>query len=119
MGTYLRYIHKVDIYQKITTEQPSGQRTSIFTPLSVATKCIYFPVFSGTRMSPSIEQYDTFKLTLPAEAEVDYGSRFYNITDRVGNPVDAGPFEVDSLLRQEGFSGKIHHLSLIIKRVIE
>lgn len=119
MATFMRYIHKADVYIKTVVVSASGQEKPTWTLTDQSVPCIYFPVSTDIRLTPTIGERDKYKMMFPAEIVIDYGTRIYNIVDRWGNVIDPGPLEIVSFLKQEGFSGKIHHLALEVRRVIQ
>jgi hypothetical protein len=69
--------------------------------------------------SSKLAEYEIINIFFPADAGITYGTRIYNITDRVGNLIDNGPFEVTALIFQPGYTGKTHHILTTVRRVLE
>jgi hypothetical protein len=119
MTNYMRLVHKADIYEKSTTRNAAGQAKATWASETADVKCYFVPRFAETRVQPTYEQWERINIFFNADAGVDYNKRIYNIRDRVGNVIEAGPLEVISVIKQSGFSGKVRHVMVTVQRVIE
>jgi hypothetical protein len=119
MSIYTTFAHRCDIWAKTQTANRAGQLAASWSIESSRIKCHYIPRVAVTRTKPTAEETETVTIFLPPDTEVAYGSRLYNIVDRYGNVIEEGPMEINAILKQPGFGGKIHHLALKAKRVIE
>lgn len=119
MATYSVLRHKVNLYSKSSAENSAGQKAATWTLAVTSQKCHYVPRIAITRTKPTYEETESVTMIFPANASITYGTRFYNLVDRFGNVIEAGPMQVDAILKHAGYSGKIHHLAVTAKRVIE
>lgn len=111
--------HRSDLYIKSTVVNSAGQKSPTWTLSSSDIKCHYVPRSSDTRTSPTQEEWDDIWMMFPADCGITYQHRIYNIHDKFGNVIEAGPLEVNGLLRQPGFSGRVHHIAVKVRRVVE
>lgn len=114
---YMQLRHRADIYTKSVTTNAAGQKKPSWTASQTNVHCQFIPRFALTRVSPTFEEREVVNIFF--SEEVSYDDRIYNIKDRKGNVIEAGPFEVVSVLKQPGFSGKVHHYVVQVRRVIE
>lgn len=119
MSVFTVFRHRTDVYAKVTTTTEAGQRRAEWIPRDLGVKCHYIPRVSIIRTAPTFEETEVITMFFPADSNLDYGCRLYNTVDRYGNDVEPYPMEIDSILRQPGFSGKIHHIVVKAKRVRE
>jgi hypothetical protein len=119
MTVHTIFNQRLDIWKKTQTKNNAGQLSATWAIESSRVKCHHIPRVAVTRTKPTAEETETVTIFVPNDTVINYGSRIYNIVDRYGNLIEAGPLEVDSILRQPGFGGKIHHIALKAKRVIE
>jgi hypothetical protein len=115
----LRYPHKVDLYEKTTTTQASGQKLASWTLSQERTPCQYAPDRTYIRVNPTAEETEKVIFFLPASATIDYGYRLQNVVDRKNNVIFPGPFEIVTILSFPGYGGKLHHYLVKAELVIE
>jgi hypothetical protein len=118
----MKMIHRADIYSKTTATNAAGQKKPTFAIETTGVHCHFaprYPRYGLTRVTPTYEQTEIINIFFPADTTITYGHRIYNVTDRAGNVIDAGPFEITALIPQPGWSGKLHHYLVTIKRVLE
>lgn len=119
-GTFLKFHHSVDIYQKHRTVNAAGQRYA-----TLSYHCT-IPVFAQWAQSSIVNQpyqgtVNELDLFIPKNYydDISYEIRFKDIKDRYGNIIDSSYYEVIGIEKKMQFSGKIHHLFVSLKRVIE
>jgi hypothetical protein len=118
--TYLRFVHTVDIYQKIIDVNAAGQKTITFTK-SATIPASYQSGVSERRIEPYIQNIEEYKFYISYQdaGYVTYNNRILNVKDRNGNVIETGPLEITSIRKQMGFGGRLHHLILGARRVVE
>ena len=118
--TYLRFVHTVDVYQKISSTNAAGQKTVTFTKLANI-PASYQSGVSERRIEPYIENIEEYKFYVSYQdsAVISYSNRISNVKDRYGNVIDTGPLEIISIRKQMGFGGRLHHLIVGARRVVE
>lgn len=118
--TYLKFVHTVDIYQKFTDVNAAGQKTISFTK-SATIPAIFQSGISERRIEPYIENIEEYRFYISYQdvKYITYNNRIENVKDRYGNVIETGPLEIVSIRKQMGFSGRLHHLILITRRVVE
>lgn len=119
MPIFTVFRHKVDVWNKTTTENAAGQKKPTWAVGISGEKCHYIPVTAITRTTPTYEETENVYIFMTPNSSVTYGSRLYNLVDRYGTVIEAGPIEIDGIFKEPGFGGKIHHLVIKAKRVIE
>lgn len=118
--SYFRYIHKCTVKSRIKTTNAAGQRVASWSSIRYLDAPCWYSTRSGAvRAAPVVEYQETISLIVPAEIEVSEYDRIYDIKDRDGNILDAGPFEVVSTLTKTNFYGRKHHTCLIIRHVMD
>ena len=116
----MRFPHNLDIYKKTVVKNAVGQKKPTWT-FSKNIKCSFTPKSdsrSFRRASITQENSEDFNIFMPS-IDLDIDDRLMNIKDRFGNIIYIGPFEIIEIWKQPGFSGKVHHLSITIREVIE
>jgi hypothetical protein len=118
--TYLRFVHTVDVYQKISSTNDAGQKTVTFTKLATI-PASYQSGVSERRIEPYIENIEEYKFYVPYQDTnvISYSNRISNVKDRYGNVIETGPLEIISIRKQMGFGGRLHHLIVGARRVVE
>lgn len=119
MAIYLRLNHRADIHSKTTVTNAAGQKKPTWTASATSVKCIFVARYAMVRTSPTYEERETINFFFPNDTTINYDSRIYNVKDRLGNVLDAGPFEIIAIIKQPGFTGKLHHYFVTARRVIE
>lgn len=118
--TFLKFYHTVDIYQKFTEVNAAGQKTISFTK-SATIPAIFQSGVSERRIEPYIENIDEYQFYISYQdvQYITYSNRIQNVRDREGNVIETGPLEIVSIRKQMGFGGRLHHLILGARRVVE
>lgn len=109
MPIFMKFRHKADIYDKSTVVTPTGQKKASWSLGDADVKCDYIPRWGNVKVAPTSEQSDMVTLFFDSDAGIDYGKRIYNIKDKFGNVIDAGPFEIVWVAKESGLQGSIHH----------
>lgn len=119
--TYLKFHHKCDIYSRTITTNAAGQKVGSFTVSNSATPCFFQTVASERRVAPYIDNVDEFELIIPHpySSYLSYGGRIQNVVDRYGNVIEAGPFEIIEISKRTGFNGKVSHVLVRIRLIVE
>jgi hypothetical protein len=119
-GTFLKFHHRIDIYSKTTEVSAAGQRSVSF----VFSESI--PVFAQQSSSeslnnPYVANFEQLDLFVPKEYldKVSYSIRLKNLKDRYNNVIDGSFFEVISIQKKMQFNGKVHHITIGAKKVVE
>lgn len=110
---------KCDIYEKTTTTGASGQQVATWTLQTSGQECDFSPDRTNTRVEPTQDEADRGFLFLPFDAVIDYGSRIYNVVNRHGEVLAEGPLEVMEIRPFTSYTGKIVHLQVKTKGVVE
>ena len=119
MAIFTVFRHTADIWTKTQTTNAAGQAKASWALGTSAVKCHYIPRTADVRYTPTYEETETVTIFFPSDSGISYSTRLYNLTDKFGNVIEAGPMEVVAVLKQPGFSGKIHHITVKAKRVVE
>ena len=120
--TSLRFTHTIDIYSKTTTENDVGQFFASWTVNQTGQICYFTPSGSAAsiRVTPTIEEADYYTIILPHDADIDYGSRIYNVRARGSQELlYDGPFQIWQIDKHVSYSGKVQFLQVKVKTVIE
>jgi hypothetical protein len=124
-GTYLRFNQTADIYQKITTVSPAGQKTFEYSlvktiPIFIQSKSSETSNL-GKRITPYQDYVAVHQVLIPADytSYIDYTNRIQIIKDKFGDALEIGPFEIISIQPKFGFNGRKAHLLAVIRKVIE
>lgn len=124
--TYLRFVQTADVYSKTVVVSPAGQKTyeySFLTSIPVHVQSPTDTTSSGgdRRLYPYQDFIATHEIIVPGDSAsyVDYQNRIFNIKDRYGNQLEAGPFEIVQINPKFGFNGKKHHVLATIRKVVE
>jgi hypothetical protein len=119
-GTFIKFHHKIDIYSKITTVNAAGQRYVTFTYKKT------IPVFAQQSSSESLNQpyianFEQLDLFVPKNYidDISYSIRLRNLKDRYGNMIDSSFFEIIAIQKKMQFTGKVHHIVVGTKKVVE
>lgn len=123
---YLRYPHTAEIHAKTTVVSPAGQKTYTFSldktvPAIVNSPEDQYSAGAKIRVAPYQEFIPVLQMIVPGEyaANVITSSRVFNIKDRYGNTLEAGPFEIITIQAKYGWNGKKHHLLVSLRTVVE
>jgi hypothetical protein len=118
--TFIKFYHTVDIYQKSTSTNDAGQKTISFSKTATV-PAVFQSGISERRIEPYIDNIDEYKFYISyKDAQyISYNNRIENVRDRQGNVLEDGPLEIISIRKQMGFGGRLHHLVVKTKRVVE
>lgn len=123
--TFLRFIHTAEIYNKTTVISAAGQKTYTFELLDTIPVYLQSPSAQTTggdkRLVPYQEFISIHEIIVPGiyNSAIDYQRRVQNIKDRYGNTLEVGPFEIVAFQPKFGWNGKKHHISAVIRKVVE
>lgn len=119
-GVYLKLPHKIDVYIKTSTTNAAGQRTMTYSK-SGTIQAQYQAVSSDKRTFPYVENIDEveFYISYKDLQYASYSNRIQNIVDRYGNVIEAGPVEIINIHKQTGLNGKVRHVLLTCRKVVE
>lgn len=119
-GTFLRFPHKISVSTRTTSTNSAGQRTVSYT-LNSNIKAFFQSVSSERRVAPYIDNIDEFQFYISHRNKslADYGNRISNVIDRFGNVIESGPFEIVNIQKKIGFNGKVSHILLTTRKVVE
>lgn len=118
--THLRFVHKIDIYNKITSTNAAGQKTITFNKTATI-PAIFQAQKSERRIEPYIDNIDQYEFYVSHQDAryVSYNNRIQNVVDRYGNVIEAGPLEIISIKKYMGYKGRLHHYLITARRVVE
>ena len=118
--TYLRFVHKIDVYERTTSTNSAGQRTITFAK-SATVPAVFQAKRSERRIEPYVENIDEYEFYISHQDAqyINYNNRIQNVRDRYGNVLEAGPLEIISIRKYMGFKGSLHHLLIVTRRVVE
>ena len=73
------------------------------------------------KLSPYIADVDEYQFYIPWQYNsiITYKSRILNVKDRYGNILETGPLEITEIEKKTSFSGKLHHILITARRVVE
>lgn len=119
-GTFLKFHQNMDIYWKTPTVNAAGQKVHSFAYRNT------IPVFAQwtsvqNMNNPYISNVEELEIFIPKEyiSYFDYNARFKNLKDRYDNIIDDGFFDITSIEKRMQYSGKVHHLVVRLRRVVE
>jgi hypothetical protein len=118
--TFLRFVHKIDVYQKTTSNNAAGQKTITFSKAATI-PAIFQAQKSERRIEPYIDNIDQYEFYVSYQDAqyITYSNRIQNVIDRAGNVLEAGPLEIISIKKYMGYKGKLHHFLITTRRVVE
>jgi len=119
--TYLRYYHTCDVYGRTVSVNSAGQRTASFGLTNSSTPCVFQTINSERRVAPYVDNVDEFQIIVPHSyaSYFTYAGRIQNIKDRYDSVIEAGPFEIVQIEKKTGFNGKVFHILVTIRLVVE
>lgn len=119
--TFLKFHHKIDVYQKTTSVNDAGQKTVTYSLATAGAPAIFQSNSSERRVAPYVDNIDEFQFYIPHEysAYIDYNNRIKNVKDRYGNVLVSYPLEITNIEKKMGFNGKLHHLFVSARKVVE
>lgn len=119
---FIRFVHKVDIYEKVTTVNDMNQEKASWNLIYPSVPCLYVRAGSSTgiRIAPTTDESDYYFVYLDHDAPINYGSRLKNVTTRVHDEVvNEEWMQVIQIDKEIAFSGKVQYLQTKVKSVIE
>jgi hypothetical protein len=118
--TYLRFVHKIDVYEKITSNNAAGQKTITFNKAATI-PAVFQSQRSERRIEPYIDNIDQYEFYISHQDAqyITYNNRIQNVTDRAGVVLESGPLEIISIRKYMGYKGKLHHYLITTRRVVE
>jgi hypothetical protein len=133
--TWMKYLHTVEIWEKVISTNAAGQRIPNYTYLKTI-PCTYEPISARERQSPTYENRNRDQLFIPPvdqdghDIVITYDTRFKNICDRFGHVIrgdavsanvtsDSEMYDVHMLLKRVGFSGKLRFYHVMIMTAVE
>ena len=118
--TFLRFYHKIDIYDKTITVNNAGQKTIAFSKAATI-PAVFQSNSSERRIAPYIENIDDYQFYVSYQdsAYISYDNRILNVQDRYGNVLEAGPLEITNIEKKMGFGGRLHHIFVTARKVAE
>jgi len=119
--TYMRYHQNADVYSRSVTTNDAGQKIASWALSKSDVPCAFQPVSSERRVTPYVDNVEEYELIIPHPyaSYFNYGYRVQDIKDRYNNVLTSGPFEVTDILRRSGFNGKLSHILVRLRQVIE
>lgn len=120
--SHITFPHKIDIYNRVSIRNDMGQEQASWNLQTEYQKCSYVPSASSTaiRMSPTIEEADYFTIYFPHNTDISYTTRLKNLRVGVGNEmIDSRWLQIMQIDRHVGFSGRVQHIQVRVKTVIE
>jgi hypothetical protein len=125
-GSYLRFTHKCNIYEKTVTTNAAGQKIAGFTNVGQIQFQFQSASSSGStgderRLTPYQDNVPKHEGIVPLQhcGKITYGNRVQSIVDRNGTSVDDSTYEIVGLQPKFTFSGKKHHVVMTLRRVVE
>ena len=118
--TFLRFVHKADIYTRTVTVNDAGQKMATFAYTQNIP--LYFQSNATERkLTPYVADVDEYQFYIPWQynSVISYKNRIFNVKDRYGNILESGPLEITEIEKKTTFSGKLHHILITARRVVE
>ena len=119
---FVRFVHKVDIYHKVTVTNDMGQEKALWSIAHQDVPCYYVRAGSSTgiRIAPTTEESDYYLVYFNHDAPIDYGTRLKDVRTRVeGELVNSEWIQIVQIDKEFSFSGKVQYLQVKVKSVIE
>lgn len=118
--TFLRFVHKIDVYQKTTSNNAAGQKTISFSKTATI-PAIFQAQRSERRIEPYIDNIDQYEFYISHQDAqyINYNNRIQNVVDRFGNVLETGPLEIISIRKYMGYKGRLRHFLITTRRVVE
>lgn len=118
--TFLRFVHKIDVYQKTTSTNAAGQKTISFSKAATI-PAVFQAQRTERRIEPYIDNIDEYEFYISYQDAqyITYNNRIQNVVDRFGNVLETGPLEIVSIRKYMGYKGRLHHFLISTRRVVE
>jgi hypothetical protein len=119
--TYFRYHQVLDLYKNISSTNNAGQKYNNWSVYKEKIPCVLQPVSSERRVTPYIANIDEYEVLVPHSyaSYFSYGYRIDGIKDRYNTAIVTGPFEIVEINRRTGWNGKLSHILVRIRLVVE
>lgn len=119
--TFFRYHQNLDVYSKTSTQNNSGQKFNTWSSFKENIPCVFQPLSSERRVMPYVANVDEYEVLVPHSyaSYFVYGYRVYDIKDRYKNTIVSGPFEIVEINRRTGWNGKLSHILVRLRLVVE
>jgi hypothetical protein len=114
--------HSADIYSKTTATSPAGQKKASWSLESESVVCAFLPKDQKVInfLIDKTYGYDqNLHFFFLSNANIDFSKRLKNIKNNFGEILEAGPIEITSIVKCPAPSGKINHIEVSGRRVIE
>lgn len=117
---YLTFQHSLDIYQRTISTNDAGQKTVSYSKAATI-KGTFQSNASERRIDPYIENIDTYQFYISYiyNEYILYSNRIQNVRDRYGNVLVDFPLEITNIEKKMGFGGRLHHMLVTTKKVVE
>ncbi len=111
--TYLRFTHNIDIYQKTTTTNAAGQQIVTYTKAATI-PAQFQSITADRRIEPYVANIDEYEFYISYQdfQYISYNNRIQNVIDRYGSVIE-------NIQKYVGFGGRLHHLLVGTRRVVE
>ncbi len=118
--TFLRFYHTISIYQRTITTSAAGQKVITYS-LASTVPAVFQSNSSERRVAPYVDNIDEFQFYVSHQHSqyVDYNNRILNIYNRYNNLIEAGPLEITNIEKKMGWGGKLHHVFVTARKVVE
>ena len=119
---FIRFVHKVDIYDKIAVSNDMGQEKALWNISYQDLPCFYTRAGSSTaiRIAPTTDESDYYLMYFNHNAPIDYGTRLKDVRTKVDNEmIQCSWIQVIQIDREMSFGGKVQYLQVKVKSVIE
>ena len=120
-GTFLRFHQTCDSYRRVVEVNDAGQKIGSFSLTYENIPCVMRPSPSQRKIQPYIDSVDEFQIIVPSDYHkyFTYKGRVGNVSDRYGEVVEEGPFEIFQIERKTGFNGRVAHTYITLRKVVE
>ena len=118
--TYMKFPQRIDVHTLTEQTSAAGQVVKTYY-YSETISAMMMPGGHDRQVSPYVKDAEQYHIHVPKQFNgvITYGSRLFNIRDNGGTVIEAGPLEVLSIMKWTGPSGKLHHLHITAKAVVE
>ena len=119
-NTFLKIDHTMEIYRKVETISPAGQKKHSLEFVNTL-PCRAETAGSFAINTPYVGNIEEMTLLVPRNyiGYVDYGYRLKNLKDRYGNIIDSATYEIVATSPLFQYNGKLHHYSIRIRKVVQ
>lgn len=119
-GTFFKFHHTIELFSKQETTTPAGQLKHSFVFKDKIPAIVEYDRVQNIN-SPYVANFDEINIYIPKNFIdiINYNFRIKNIKDRYGNIIDSSYFDILSITKQMQYSGKVHHLVIRARKVVE